>query len=86
MGFDYGSFLDFVQNQFEDKQAAQTAGRQLSCSGWATVKPFTDFLQDFEYKLAQCGGALSGLTRPKSYSLTQAFSSTLRAHLIQTAP
>ena len=50
------AFLEEFTALFEDKQARQNAGEQLTRMRQGSCQHFVDFLQDFEYKLQQCGG------------------------------
>lgn len=50
-------FLDHFAEQFEDKQAAQCAVEELTRMRQGAHQYFADFLQDFEFKLAQCKGS-----------------------------
>lgn len=54
--YDWEDFLAFINEQFEDKTAKQTAGEKLSRMRMGQAQYFVDYLQDFELKLAQCGG------------------------------
>ena len=50
------AFLEHIKDKFEDKEAKQTAGDLLNRMRMGTSQKFDDFLQDFEFKLAQCDG------------------------------
>ena len=53
---DWEKFIVHVKSQFQNKQARQTAGNLLKRMRMGQNQYFTDFLQDFELKLSQCGG------------------------------
>ena len=55
--YNWEVFLTEFATLFEDKQAKQNAGEQLTRMRQGNNQFFTDFLQDFEYKLQQCGGS-----------------------------
>lgn len=55
--YNWRLFLAHFRELFEDQQAQQTAGDQLSRMRQGAHQPFESFLHDFEYKLAQCGGS-----------------------------
>ena len=54
--FDIDDFLELIREKFEDRESVQTAGRQLYLIRMGSSQKFESFLQDFEYKLAQCKG------------------------------
>jgi hypothetical protein len=54
--FDIDDFLALIKEKFEDRESVQTAGRQLYLIRMGSSQRFESFLQDFEYKLAQCKG------------------------------
>jgi hypothetical protein len=54
--FDIDDFLVLIKEKFEDRESVQTAGRQLYLIRMGSSQKFESFLQDFEYKLAQCKG------------------------------
>ena len=54
--YNWEAFLQEFTILFEDKQARQNAGEQLTRMRQGSSQFFADFLQDFEYKLQQCGG------------------------------
>ena len=54
--FDIDDFLELIMEKFEDRESVQTAGRQLYLIRMGSSQKFESFLQDFEYKLAQCRG------------------------------
>ena len=55
--YDWEEFLTELVSLFEDKLAKQTATKQLTRMRQGGQQFFTDFLQDFEYTLQQCGGS-----------------------------
>jgi hypothetical protein len=75
------SFLEHFTEQFEDKQAKQAAGEQLSRMRQGSAQLFTDYLQDFEYKLAQCGGQ-GWADSARIIQLNTGINNTLRMALI----
>jgi hypothetical protein len=54
--FDVDDFLELINEKFEDRESVQTAGKQLYLIRMGSSQKFERFLQDFEYKLAQCKG------------------------------
>jgi hypothetical protein len=54
--FDIDEFLELIREKFEDRESVHTAGRQLYLIRMGSSQKFESFLQDFEYKLAQCKG------------------------------
>ena len=54
--YNWEGFLRELSTLFEDKQAKQAAGEQLTRMRQGSCQHFADFIQDFEYKLQQCGG------------------------------
>lgn len=57
--YDWAEFLNHIKIQFGDKKARQIAGNLLSCMKMGSSQYFSDFLQDLEIKLSQCGGTKS---------------------------
>ena len=53
--YNWQSFLNHVKEQYEDKQARQTASNLLHRMRMGANQYFTDYLQDFELKLSQSG-------------------------------
>ncbi|KAI0994750.1 hypothetical protein K3495_g13429 [Podosphaera aphanis] len=54
--FDWEQFLKHLKDQFENKQARQTAADLLGRMRMGANQYFTDFFQEYELKLSQCGG------------------------------
>ncbi|KAI0992406.1 hypothetical protein K3495_g15779 [Podosphaera aphanis] len=54
--YDVERFLAFFKDKFNDKLALQTAGSELQQMRMGSSQSFELFLDDFELKLAQCGG------------------------------
>jgi hypothetical protein len=46
-----------LKNKFENKEAVQTAGNELQRMRMDDFQKFDSLLNDFEFKLALCGGA-----------------------------
>lgn len=74
-------FLRHFEEQFEDKQARQSAAEELSRMRQGIHQLFTDYLQDFEYKLAQCGG-MDWPGSAKTVYLNTGINQTLKAALV----
>jgi hypothetical protein len=79
--WDWEEFLKHVRDQFEDKQAKQNAGDKLSRIRMGDAQYFAEFLQDYEYLLAQCEG-LGWDSSVKIIHLNNSINSTLRKSLI----
>lgn len=79
--WDWRGFLQHIQDQFEDKQAKQNAGDKLARIRMGDAQFFTDYLQDFEYLLAQCDG-LKWDASVKIIHLNNSINTTLRKALI----
>jgi hypothetical protein len=79
--YDVDSFLEHIKDKFEDKEAKQTAGDQLNRMRMGDAQKFDDFLQDFEFKLSQCGG-LEWADRDKIIRLNTAINAKLSDKLI----
>ena len=73
--------LEHFRDTFEDKQARQAAGEDLACMRQGEAQLFTDFLQDFEYKLAQCQG-LGWSDSSKIIHINAAINTSLRTRLV----
>jgi hypothetical protein len=50
-------FLFYLKDKFENKKAVQIAGNELQRMRMGDFQKFDSFLNDFEFKLALCGGA-----------------------------
>ena len=79
--YKWEAFLNEFSVLFEDKQARQNAGEQLTRMRQGTCQLFADFLQDFEYKLQQCGGA-SWAGNAKIMQLNASINTPLKTALI----
>ena len=75
------AFLGEFTALFEDKQARQTAGEQLTRMRQGSSQFFVDFLQDFEYKLQQCGGT-NWAGNAKVMLLNASINTSLRTALV----
>ncbi|KAI0996106.1 hypothetical protein K3495_g12075 [Podosphaera aphanis] len=53
--YNWQEFLTHVKEQYEDKQARQTASNLLHRMRMGANQYFSDYLQDFEFKLSQSG-------------------------------
>jgi zinc knuckle protein len=80
-GYDWEEFLGVLKDKFEDRQAKQTAGDQLSRMRMGITQHFADYLQDFEFKLSQCDG-LGWPDRTKIIYLNNSINSKLREKLV----
>jgi hypothetical protein len=80
-GYDWEEFLAVLKDKFEDRQAKQTAGDQLSRMRMGVTQHFADYLQDFEFKLSQCDG-LGWPDRTKTIYLNNSINSKLREKLV----
>lgn len=54
--YDWKKFADHFSLQFENKQAKKAATEELSRMRQGSTQYFTDYVSDFEYKLAIAGG------------------------------
>lgn len=79
--YDWEEFLVALKDKFEDKQAKQTAGDQLSRMRMGATQHFADYLQDFEFKLSQCDG-LAWPDRTKIIYLNTSINSKLKEKLV----
>jgi hypothetical protein len=79
--YNVDDFLGHIKDKFEDKEAKQTAGDQLNRMRMGNAQKFDDFLQDFEFKLSQCGG-LAWADRDKIIRLNTAINEKLSDKLI----
>lgn len=57
--YQWDLFLNHIKEQFENRQARQTAGNLLQRMRMGENQFFIDYLQDFELKVSQCGGSWS---------------------------
>ena len=80
-GYDWEEFLGVLKDKFEDRQAKQTAGDQLSRMRMGVTQHFADYLQDFEFKLSQCDG-LGWPDPTKIIYLNNSINSKLREKLV----
>ncbi|KAI1002901.1 hypothetical protein K3495_g5302 [Podosphaera aphanis] len=74
-------FLAFMKDRFSDRQALQNAGSELQRMRMSDSQGFELFLDDFELKLAQCGG-LVWPDEDKIIRLDEAINSKLSNALI----
>jgi hypothetical protein len=79
--YDWEVFLFTLKEKFEDKQAKQTAGDQLSRMRMGATQYFADYLQDFEFKLSLCDG-LGWPDRTKIIYLNTSINSKLKEKLV----
>ena len=79
--YNWEKFLKHFEDQFEDKQAAQVAGDKLSRMRMGSAQTFESYLQDFELKLAQCGGR-DWPSRSKVLHLDAGLNEKLKAELV----
>ena len=54
--YDHELFLNHFDENFEDKQAIRAAGEDLTRMRQGAHQPFSNFMNDFEFKLAQADG------------------------------
>jgi hypothetical protein len=80
-GYNWEEFLVVLRDKFEDRQAKQTAGDQLSRMRMGVTQYFADYLQDFEFKLSQCDG-LGWPDRTRIIYLNNSINSKLREKLV----
>ncbi|KAL5594252.1 uncharacterized protein BROUX77_006207 [Berkeleyomyces rouxiae] len=78
--WDWKSFLQHINDQFEDKDAIQKAGQKLCAIQMGSHQSFVSFLQDFEHQVGLCGG-LDWPDRVKILHLNSAINSTLQVYL-----
>jgi hypothetical protein len=69
------------KDQFEDKEATQKAGSQLTRMRQGSAQAFSEYLQDFELLLQKCGG-LEWAPRSKIIHLNTGINPKLRAALV----
>lgn len=74
-------FLAHFTEQFEDKQAQESAMEELTRMRQGTHQYFADYLQDFEYKLAQCQG-MNWPSRVKIMNLNTGINAVLKDRLV----
>ena len=79
--YDWEAFLAALKDKFEDRQARQTAGDQLSRMRMGATQFFADYLQDFEFKLSQCDG-LGWPDRTKNIYLNTSINDKLKEKLV----
>ena len=79
--YHWEDFLGEFSALFEDKQARQAAGEQLTRMRQGSNQYFADFLQDFEYKLQQCGGT-NWAGSAKIMQLNASINTSLKAALV----
>ncbi|KAI0991360.1 hypothetical protein K3495_g16827, partial [Podosphaera aphanis] len=53
--YDWNNFLDHLKEKFENKLARQTAADQLGRMRMGPTQYFVDYLQEYEFKISQCG-------------------------------
>lgn len=74
-------FVEHIKLEFEDKQARQTAGDLLYRMRMGSNQYFCDFFQDFQVKLAQCGGT-NWPDSSKIMKLNSSINESLSDHLV----
>lgn len=80
--FNWRQLALFFRKQFEDKQARQAAAAMLNRMEQGYHQYFQDFLKDFEYRLALCGGSEAFTSLGKTQQLKNSINSRLRRALV----
>ncbi|KAI0996318.1 hypothetical protein K3495_g11862 [Podosphaera aphanis] len=80
--FSWRELIQYLQNTFTDRQGQQAASELLDRMEQGEHQLFADFLQDFNYRLAQSGGDEAHTVLGKTQKLKAAMNNQLRRALI----